>query len=213
MAILRPAIAPSPILPWQRICRLWIILAKFRGRSIHLPRNGTCGSSRGRRSARCSPIACRASHRRPPMPSSTFKTSPRDDIAAHARAEGFDVVRFAAAAAPPLATARLERFLEIDRHGTMDWILHNAQQRGDPLVLWPAAKTIIILGINYAPDHDPLASLGMADRGAISVYAQGDDYHDVIKKKLRRLAGHIAEGYKADVKLFVDTAPVMEKPI
>jgi epoxyqueuosine reductase len=89
----------------------------------------------------------------------------------------------------------------------------NADRRGDPLALWPQAKTIIVLGINYAPDHDPLASLGMKDRGAISVYAQGDDYHDVIKKKLRRLAGHIAENYKAEVKLFVDTAPVMEKPI
>ena len=147
------------------------------------------------------------------MPSSTFKTSPREEIATRARAEGFDVVRFAPAAAPPLATARLERFLEIDRHGTMDWMLQNAHRRGDPLALWPAARTIIVLGINYAPDHDPLISIEMPDRGAISVYAQGDDYHDVIKKRLRRLAGHIAESYKAEVKLFVDTAPVMEKPI
>jgi epoxyqueuosine reductase len=147
------------------------------------------------------------------MPSSTFKPSLRDDIVARARAERFDVVRFSPASAPPLASERLERFLEIDRHGTMDWMRHNAERRGDPLALWPAAKTIIVLGINYAPDHDPLASLAMPDRGAISVYAQGADYHDVIKKRLRRVAGYIAESYKAEVKLFVDTAPVMEKPI
>jgi epoxyqueuosine reductase len=147
------------------------------------------------------------------MPSSTFKASPRDDIVAHARAEGFDVIRFAPAAAPPLATERLARFLEIDRHGTMDWMLHNAERRGDPLALWPEAKTIIVLGLNYAPEGDPLASLRMPERGTISVYAQGADYHDVIKKKLRRLAGHIAESYSTEVKLFVDTAPVMEKPI
>jgi len=147
------------------------------------------------------------------MPSSTIKTSLRDDIMARARAERFDVVRFSPAAAPPLASERLERFLETDRHGTMDWMRHNAERRGDPLALWPAAKTIIVLGINYAPDHDPLASLAMTDRGAISVYAHGADYHDVIKKRLRRLAGYIAESYKAEVKLFVDTAPVMEKPI
>lgn len=147
------------------------------------------------------------------MPSSTFKTSLRDDIVARARAEGFDVTRFTPAAAPPLAKERLARFLEVGRHGTMDWMQSNAERRGDPLALWPAAKTIIVLGINYAPDHDPLASLGMTDRGAISVYAQGTDYHDVIKKKLRRLASYIAENNKAEVKLFVDTAPVMEKPI
>jgi epoxyqueuosine reductase len=147
------------------------------------------------------------------MPNSISSTALREAIAASALAEGFDVVKFARATAPPAAGARLGEFLADHRHGTMDWMERNAARRGDPLVLWPRAKSIIVLGMNYAPDHDPLASLERRDRGAISVYAQGDDYHDVIKRKLRRLAASIARDHRAEVKVFVDTAPVMEKPI
>ena len=147
------------------------------------------------------------------MQSSISRTALRDAISARARAEGFDAVRFARASAPPKAGARLELFLEDGRHGSMDWMEHNAERRADPLALWPEARSIIVLGMNYAPDHDPLASLQRSDRSTISVYAQGDDYHDVIRKKLKRLAAEIAKTYGAEVKVFVDTAPVMEKPL
>ncbi len=147
------------------------------------------------------------------MPSSTSSPDIRVAIAERARTEGFDVVRFARAAAPPQANERLGHFLAGGRQGTMDWMARNATRRADPSVLWPGAKSIIVLGISYAPGHDPLAVLAKRDAGAISVYAQGDDYHDVIKKKLKRLAGGIARSYGSDVKVFVDTAPVMEKPL
>jgi len=147
------------------------------------------------------------------MPSSTSKTGLRAAIESRARAEGFDAVRFSRAGAPPRSGERLELFLAEGRHGAMDWMERNAAKRADPQELWPEAKSIIVLGMNYAPAHDPLASLAMRDRGTISVYALGDDYHDVIKKKLKSLAGHIAAVYGAGVKVFVDTAPVMEKPL
>jgi epoxyqueuosine reductase len=136
-----------------------------------------------------------------------------DQIRERARSEGFDAVRFAPAAAPALAPERLGFFLADGRHGTMDWMERNADRRADPRALWPDAKSVIVLGLNYGPERDPLAVLGERDRGAISVYAQNEDYHDVIKAKLKRLAGGIATDFKCDVKVFVDTAPVMEKPI
>ena len=147
------------------------------------------------------------------MPSSTSKDGLRAAIELRARAEGFDAVRFSRAGAPPRSGERLEQFLAEGRHGAMDWMERNAARRADPHELWPEARSIIVLGVNYAPAHDPLASLARRDRGTISVYALGDDYHEVIKKKLKSLAGHIAEAYGADVKVFVDTAPVMEKPL
>jgi epoxyqueuosine reductase len=137
----------------------------------------------------------------------------RAAIASLARDEGFDAVRFARADAPPRASARFGSFLAEGRHGDMDWIARNAERRADPQLLWPEAKSIVVLGMNYAPDHDPLASLDLHDRSTISVYALGDDYHDVIRKKLKRVAGHIVQTYDAEVKVFVDTAPVMEKPL
>jgi epoxyqueuosine reductase len=95
----------------------------------------------------------------------------------------------------------------------MGWMQTTAQRRADPKVLWGEAKSVIALGVNYAPSHDPLESLERRERGVISVYAQGADYHDVLKRRLKRLAGWIAETYGAEVKVFVDTAPVMEKPL
>jgi epoxyqueuosine reductase len=95
----------------------------------------------------------------------------------------------------------------------MDWMAERAGWRADPQEMWPAAKSVIVLGLNYGPQEDPLAILAQKDRAAISVYALGDDYHDVVKKKLKALAGYIFQNFQAEVKVFVDTAPVMEKPL
>ncbi|HXL99462.1 MAG TPA: tRNA epoxyqueuosine(34) reductase QueG, partial [Rhizomicrobium sp.] len=111
------------------------------------------------------------------------------------------------------AAENLARYLGEQRHGDMDWMAKNALRRADPQVLWPEAKTIVVLGVNYGPRngyHDH--SVG-ADRATISVYAQGDDYHDVMKAKLKRFGALLAKDYGAEVKVFVDTAPVMEKPL
>jgi len=138
---------------------------------------------------------------------------PRAAIAERARAEGFDVVRFARAGLTEDARAHLRQFLGEGRHGTMDWMARNAGRRGDPKELWPDAKSVIVLGANYGPSGDPMAHHGDKDTGVISVYAQGDDYHDVLKAKLKRLAAFVAGEFGGEVKVFVDTAPVMEKPI
>jgi epoxyqueuosine reductase len=137
----------------------------------------------------------------------------RETIRKRALEEGFDAIGFAHSQAPQGAAANLARYLEGGYHGDMGWMATTAERRADPRTLWNEAKSIIALGVNYAPEHDPLAVLGLRERGAISVYAQGADYHDVIKKKLKRLASWIATTYAADVKVFVDTAPVMEKPL
>src|SRR3569832_997893 len=179
-AIWLRANAPSP--SWQppHICRRSTISGRCRGRNSPTPRNGTSGSNRGRHSAPCSVTRCRASHRRQAMPSSISRTDTKAAIRELALAEGFDVVRFARADAPTQAAERLGAFLADGRQGTMDWMERNADRRADPKVLWPEARSVIVLGMNYGSDHDPLAILGQRDAGAISVYAQGDDYHDVI---------------------------------
>jgi len=137
----------------------------------------------------------------------------KQNILARARAEGFDLVRFADAKAEPGNASRLRDFLEAGHHGRMDWMERRTDWRADPQAMWPQAQSVILLGLNYGPAHDPLAILGQGERGAISVYALGDDYHDIVKKKLKVLAGHIFQAFKAEVKVFVDTAPVMEKPL
>ena len=134
-------------------------------------------------------------------------------IRARALAEGFEAVRISSALAPPHASERLGAFLADGRHGTMDWLARYADRRADPVALWPEAKSIIVLGVNYGPDHDPRTDLLDTERGVISVYARGDDYHDVIKKKLKQLAGFLCTTYGGDAKVFVDTAPVLEKAI
>jgi epoxyqueuosine reductase len=138
------------------------------------------------------------------MPNSTA-----DAIRARALAEGFDVVRFAKAQAPEGAGRALDAFLGEGRHGEMGWLANNAGRRADPLALWPEAKSIVVLGLNYGPGDEAVAP----DRGAISVYARGDDYHDVVKAKLKTLAAGIVRDHGVEVKVFVDTAPVMEKPL
>ncbi len=137
----------------------------------------------------------------------------KSQILARAQGEGFDPVRVTAAAADPRNGARLGAYLDAGHHGTMDWMAKRPQWRADPQALWPQAKSVIVLGLNYGPAGDPLAILGRGDRAAISVYAQGDDYHDVVKKKLKAVAGYIFQTFGAEVKVFVDTAPVMEKPL
>lgn len=150
-----------------------------------------------------------------------LRTSPPDDteaakikaeIAARARALGFDQVGFAAPTTLAGAAENLSAYLDQGRHGDMDWMAHNADRRADPQKLWPDVGTIIALGLNYGPAGDPLALLERPDRGVVSVYAQGGDYHKLIKKRLKQLARGIAETYCTEVKVFVDTAPVMEKP-
>ncbi|HEY4076999.1 MAG TPA: tRNA epoxyqueuosine(34) reductase QueG [Rhizomicrobium sp.] len=136
-----------------------------------------------------------------------------DHIRERALAEGFSVVRFASAQASPENAARLGVFLDDGHHGDMDWMAQRTAWRADPQGMWAAAKSVIILGLNYGPEDDPLTVLQQRDCAAISVYAQGDDYHDVVKKKLKAVAGDIFQRFGAEVKVFVDTAPVMEKPL
>lgn len=138
---------------------------------------------------------------------------PKDLIRQRARDLGFEAVGFARAAASSETGEGLREYLAAGHQGDMAWMATHADRRGDPRVLWPDARSVVVLGTNYGPPSDPRASLTDQDRGAISVYAQGADYHDVLKKRLRVLARWMAESLKAEVKLFVDTAPVMEKPL
>jgi len=137
----------------------------------------------------------------------------KNDIVARARSEGFDAVQVTDAAAGPENAGRLRDYLDAGYHGAMGWMAERAQWRADPQAMWPGAKSVIVLGLNYGPTQDPLAILTQKDQAAISVHAQGDDYHEVVKKKLKALAGYIVQTFGGDVKVFVDTAPVMEKPL
>jgi len=137
----------------------------------------------------------------------------RKAIRDHALASGFDAVGFAAARLGEEARNGLSEFIARGYHGDMGWLAGTAARRGDPQVLWPGARTVVVLGINYAPQHDPLAVLDSSDRGAVSVYAQGRDYHDTLKQRLKALAQWIEGRWPGELKLFVDTAPVMEKPL
>jgi epoxyqueuosine reductase len=131
-----------------------------------------------------------------------------------ARENGFDAVGVTRPDAVPQAKARLERFLADGAHGDMLWLEANAERRGDPRLLWPEVRSIIMLGMNYGPDSDPLAILNEKARGAISVYARShSDYHDVVKQHLKALARWLVAQAGGDVKVFVDTAAVMEKPL
>lgn len=137
----------------------------------------------------------------------------REEIRDHALAAGFDAVGFAPPDAGPEAKGRLTAFLQAGCHGDMGWMEKNADRRSDPLTLWPEARTVVALAMNYGPDHPPLGILERKDRGAVSVYAQSRDYHDVVKKRLKRVARWMHERFESEVKVFVDTAPVMEKPL
>jgi epoxyqueuosine reductase len=134
-------------------------------------------------------------------------------LAHEARALGFDCVGVSDPGAIAQAGRYFHEFIDTGGHGDMDWLASRPERRTDPRGLWPEVRSIIMLGVNYGPDEDPLAILEQRSRGAISVYARGDDYHDLIKKRLKTLARWLAATSGAEVKVFVDTAAVMEKPL
>ena len=147
-----------------------------------------------------------------PLPNETPSLENR--LEAVARAHGFVAFGIADAGAAPQTAKRLEQWLAEGRHGDMIWMENRAVQRGSPQGLWPEVRSVIALGMSYAPAHDPLALADHPDRGRISVYAQGGDYHDVVKRALKGVARWlVAEAPGAEFKVFVDTAPVMEKPL
>ena len=126
---------------------------------------------------------------------------------------GLDAVAITRPDAITASGERLLEFLADGRHGDMTWMAETAERRADPLKLWPQARSAIMVAMSYAPGRDPLEALADGSRGAISVYAQGKDYHDVLKAKVRQLASAFAVRSGADVKIFVDTAPLLEKPL
>ncbi|MGD9665367.1 MAG: epoxyqueuosine reductase, partial [Novosphingobium sp.] len=140
-------------------------------------------------------------------------------LAAQAGAEGFAAIGFAPSGNDAQTGARLDIWLEAGFHGTMGWLADRADARRGPQAMWPGARSVIALAMSYAPAVDPLTLAGQPDRARISAYAQGRDYHDVMKKALKRLARWlVAQGEAAgldpiQLKVFVDTAPVMEKPL
>ncbi len=137
----------------------------------------------------------------------------REAIRDRALATGFDAVGFTAPVLDDRTRARLGAFLAAGYHGGMTWMADKTDRRGDPQTLWPEAGTVIALGLSYAPDGDPLAGLSDPGQGVISAYARNRDYHDLIKGRLKTIGQWIHHRYKADVKVFVDTAPVLEKPL
>jgi len=136
-----------------------------------------------------------------------------DFLKAEAADKGFDLCRITSPDAIPQAPARLADFLAADYHGTMEWMAETEARRADPRVLWSDVRSVVLFGMNYGPEHDPRDVLAMPDRAAISVYAQNRDYHDLIKGRLKEVATRFAARGGEDVKVFVDTAPVMEKPL
>jgi epoxyqueuosine reductase len=153
--------------------------------------------------------------KRPPKPATPREL--RDAIAAKALELGFDAVAFAPAQLSPEARQqrreRMEAFLERGFQGDMGWLADRAEQRIDPSTLWPEARTVVSVALNYGPSADPRDVLRQAEHGAISVYAQGRDYHDVMKSRLKQLGRFIWDTYHQSLKVFVDTAPLMEKPV
>ncbi len=137
----------------------------------------------------------------------------RKDFAKKAADEGFAAFGVASAAAAPQSKQRLRQWIEGKRHGDMIWMEERWEQRAEPARLWPDVQSIIMLGMNYTPSVDPFAQAGEADLGRISVYAQGKDYHDIMKSALKRLGRWLVDETNCDIKVFVDTAPVMEKPL
>ena len=138
---------------------------------------------------------------------------PKSGIRDMALRIGFDAVGFCAANLGPEARTRLNHFLKAGYHGDMGWLAARAEQRSHPQALWPEARGVVVVGLSYAPEDDPLSITKRRSNGAISVYARNRDYHDLVKGKLKHLAQFIVSRFVCDVKVFVDTAPVMEKPL
>ncbi len=126
---------------------------------------------------------------------------------------GFDAVGITRPEAIAQAAQHLSEFVELGRHGEMTWLADTVDRRANPHNLWPDCRSAILLAISYAPHNDPLRRLRDRDRGVIAAYAKGRDYHDVIKGRLKQIAGRLASRANADVKVFVDTAPLLEKPL
>jgi len=137
----------------------------------------------------------------------------RDEIRAEALRLGFDACGFASASDAWPNGGWLRDFVAEGFHGAMGWMEETLDRRSHPTAMWADAKTAVVLGVNYGPEHDPLLALQDPSRPAISVYAQGDDYHEVIKKRLKALARWMHGRFGGEVKVFVDTAPLMEKPL
>lgn len=138
----------------------------------------------------------------------------KEALHAQALAEGFSAMGVCRPDAVPQAAGRLRAFLDAGRHGQMGWMAERVEWRGAASALWPAARSVVMLAEAYTPEGDPMAGLAQKDRGMVSCYAQGKDYHDLVKKRLKRLARWlVAQAPGAEVKVFVDTAPVMEKPL
>jgi epoxyqueuosine reductase len=150
------------------------------------------------------------------MPNVLAVTGPASKAARireRARVLGLEPVRFARATLPREVGDRYREALATGDHGTMDWLARDPDRRASPQALWPAARTAIVCGLNYGPDRDPLPELAAVGRGYVSIYARHRDYHDVLKGRLKELAGWIASRFSAEVKVFVDTAPILEKPL
>lgn len=142
------------------------------------------------------------------------KPALEDALRAQARALGFDLCRITTAHLPSETGERLRAWLADGAQGEMEWMAETVERRADPKVLWPEARSVIMLGVNYGPAVDPRAALTQRDGAAISVYARHRDYHDLIKGRLKELAAFLLKrAGDGDVKVFVDTAPVMEKPL
>jgi len=137
----------------------------------------------------------------------------KEALVARALEEGFVLARVCRPDAVPDVADRLSSFVEAGYHGQMGWMAERMHWRSDPAALWPEARSILMLAESYAPEHDPLAVLGRPDLGAVSVYAQGRDYHDIVKKRLKRLGRWLIEEGGGEIKVFVDTAPVPEKAL
>ena len=138
----------------------------------------------------------------------------KEALVSFARDAGFSKVGVCRPDAAPQIAERLQAFVDAGRHGQMGWMAERMGWRGDPTALWPEAKSVVMLAEAYTPEHDPLEVLEHPEKGAISVYAQGRDYHDVVKKRLKRVGRWLIEQVPgAEIKVFVDTAPVMEKPL
>ena len=142
------------------------------------------------------------------MPISTSEA-----IRAQALAEGFAGARVTTPGAVPQVAGRLADWLEAGFHGQMGWMAERSHWRGDPSALWPEARSVIMLAEPYTPERDPMAGLAQRDRAVISCYAQGKDYHDLVKQRLKRVARWMVAEWACQVKVFVDTAPVPEKPL
>ena len=137
----------------------------------------------------------------------------KEQLVARALEEGFVKVGICRPDAVPEAAGRLRAYLDAGRHGQMGWMAEREAWRGSAAALWPEARSVVMLAEAYTPEGDPMAGLTRRDRGVISVYAQGKDYHDIVKRRLKRLGRWLIDQGGGEIKVFVDTAPVMEKPL